>query len=264
MKNLTFCIFSLFTFIYSAKGAVKFDQNSFEKIPVYTISVLRWSGSQTLWYSTFIKKSDASEFDLVNLRLPAETFENYLWVNREVFLHNRRRSNDFTVTTNGSLQFFNMPPKSVFKKNDEGIITTETNNPPLTEVKLSNSSVNWLLLFFEEDKAEKPLKVLPILDNINTFPLGSVQFFNLSKHNPLFILFGDDVRKVPLGQSAGFVPIVKTGQQITIQLADPAVSTVNPLYSNMWYHENDKRFMILVSEKSRNRTGLDMRVIISR
>ena len=235
--------------------------NSPASLPEYTFSVIRWSGSQTLWTSTFVERGKATETDLANLRAPEDAFESHLWVNREVFVHSRTRSPDFKIHSNGTVFFYNAPPRSLVERTDSGEVRIQTNIEPITTVNLASSDVEWLLLFFDDPGNPEAVQIISVADRTEQFPLGSVQFFNFSQHNPVFVIFGDQVRQIPRAGTVGFNPGSKTGEQIAVQFADPAVSTEKPIYSNMWYHEEDRRFMIFISERSRGRDGLDLKVL---
>jgi hypothetical protein len=227
----------------------------------YTFSTIRWQGSQTLWYSTMVKKSDLTDRDLLQLRVPEDTFERHAWVNREIFVHSRIRSEDLTYAGPGNLKFFSEPPRTRVLVHDNGSRSFETETSPVTSIRLENADTDWLLLFTQRGEDPEELSIFPIADQTHRFPKGSVQFFNLSPHDPLIVIFGSTARRIAAEESAGFLPSEKTGDKIVLHLADPDTNPDNPIYSNMWYHEDDRRFMILVTEKSRNRRGLDLKVI---
>ncbi len=236
-------------------------QPALRDLPETTFSAFRWSGSQTLWFSTFIERRKADKRDLENLRAPEDTFETHLWVNRELFVHSRTPSEPVTVHSNGPLQFFEKPPRSVIRTLEDNTLQIQTDLKPAAEIQLPADTPNWLLIFSETPGQPPPLSIVPIADRQDLHPNGSVQFFNLSSHDPLYVLFGDQVKSLPRGHGTGFNPGSETGTHISIQLADPAVSREAAIYSNMWYHENDRRFLIFITEKSRKRKGLDLKVI---
>lgn len=157
--------------------------------------------------------------------------------------------------------FFQAPPQTLVRVLDDGTRRFETDSSPVITLQLAHNTHPWLLLFTQRAEDPEELAVFPILDQKSRFPKGSVQFFNLSPHDPLFVMFGTDLKRVPSRGSVGFNPSVDTGAHIILQLADPVTHPDKPIYSNMWYHEEDRRFMILVTKKSRQRDGLDLKVI---
>jgi hypothetical protein len=197
----------------------------------------------------------------LNLRLPADSSETHYWVNRQIRAHSRLRSEVVEYQGPVPLEFFLQPPRSRVELLENGGRRYLTEEPAVTTFAPAKAGANWLLVFRRHPEEVNRFGILPIEDNLAQNPAGSVQFLNLSRHDPLLVSFDNTVRQIRRGETTGFRSRAETGDQVVIQLADPKVNAERAMYSNMWYHESDRRFLILVTDKTRSREGVDLKVI---
>ena len=229
-----------------------------------SITTISTSGSHNYWYSTFLRKSDLEEGDIqkLNLRMPADTLSGWVWVNRQIRAHSSIPSQPSAYTGPNEIQFYAEAPETKLKTNEEGEQFVVTKPSPLGSIPLNpNYSDLLIILNPSNNGGDKSVRGFSLNNDSEKYPKGSIRVLNVSDRPNLVIGIGNKAKKIPQGKMVAFNVDLKTNESTALRVADTDVSKESPIYSNMWTHLDDRRHLILISKKSRNREGIHLKAI---
>lgn len=168
----------------------------------------------------------------------------------EVYLPTQYRSEEFRYVGNNPLTFYRP------EKGPEG----EDIRVPMATVTLDPSVKRVLLLFLKNpDGADLPLRVIPLDDGLNGFPVRSYRFFNLS----------NELVGLKLNEHKA---ILEKHQDAIIELDDGEALIQMGIYANRggelkdvlnarWPHRGNTRYLVFIIESPYTRGSLHTRSI---
>lgn len=247
--------------IVSAQTPPSLQASAFSR---YSITCFAWDSAPVLYYSTFIRKSEIENPDELDLRVSSDLSGEYFWVNRKLSLHPRFPTPPEDYRGLPLINFYRKPPKSKLTFDEKGNQVLRTEISPVASLRLEDSSTPWLLLF--RQKPDGGYKIFPIADDPAEYPQGSIRFLNLTSRSPLYAALDRDVKLLPPGEMVPFKNLQTNGDNLLqLRFADPTVSQKKPIYSNAWFHEEDKRFIIFIqnpkTERGRHKGTIDLKVL---
>lgn len=231
---------------------------------LYELRAVAWSGSHKYWYSTFVRRSDFSpdEIARLDLRAPAATFPGWLWVNRSVRAHQSIPSMPTGYRGPRSLELFAEPPKTVFRETADGQSEVVTEPAPLGSVNLLPAEEAQVLIIRRSSREGPPqLTGLAIANGREAFPEGSIRAINLSRRERMALALGPQIEALPPRQIVAFQPGIQTGDNVSLRIADIDASRERPIYANMWTHQSDSRFLLLIADAPQGEEEIEIRVI---
>lgn len=209
MKSKTFPILALF--IVSAATAQISSQNDLE-IHSFDFRAISWDGAiRDIFYQSFDQKPQA-----------------------------------VTVPTGGrsAMYHYSGPSPLVFFR--DGGLDAEGNpiKIPVASFPIQPGARETLLNFFRDPSNPERFRLLPIQEDLESFPFNTCLFYNFSGRD-LIVKIGDSADRIPARASRRFDFPKGDSPNFLVQIADRREGEWDPLYSSVWGASQGIRLLTL-------------------
>ena len=217
-------------------------------------SILTINCPRSLWILRFFP------FLFALLSLSGQTTPNPLQTEFRAVSWQRPISEPLYVRSNGSmvpLQIHNMMrSQPVEYKGDNPIeFFRKSKGPdgspvytPVASVQMDPTLASPLLFFVENDGK---YQVMTLEDSFEDYPVGSYRFYNFTD-NDLLARLGDEKINLKPKNTVYLKEPFRSDQRYPVAFVVREPDGIHPLYTNMWSHSQNYRYLVLVSRSDSN------------
>lgn len=152
------------------------------------------------------------------------------------------------VKRSESIDYFGPNPIVFYRKLNGN---PEPRYQPVASIEIDPNLIRPLLLFTE---TPNELRVISMEDSFESFPTGSYRFFNLTDKD-LVAKFGEEVMQLKPRKTAILNQPFDDTTDYHVLFVVRDSDGVKPLYSNRWRHNENFRYVVIVSESGSGKTG---------